>query len=101
ESRQEVRSAALGLALVPALLALGFVLIAITGIGFVHVLLPFMAPLVPMSIGYSLIRHNILGVTAVLSRRTLAVPIFGGAVMGAILVWLAFHALLRRHDMHV
>jgi len=101
ESRQEVRSAALGLAVVPALLALGFVLIAFTGVGLVHVLLPFLAPLVPMSIGYSLIRHNILGVTAVLSRRILAVPIFGGAAMGAILVWLACHALLRHYDLHV
>jgi signal transduction histidine kinase len=98
ESRREVRSAAWGLAVAPAVLALGFMLIAATGIGIVHVLLPFVAPLVPLSIGYSLIRHNILGVGAVLSRRLLLVPIVSGSVVAATVVWLVVHAWIGRSD---
>jgi signal transduction histidine kinase len=99
EQRQELRSAAWGLAAVPALLAVGFILVAVNGTGFVHVLLPFLAPILPMSIGYALIRHNILGITAVLTRRMLLVPIVVAAGVGAISVWLGVHALLRNHDL--
>ena len=35
----------------------------------IHILLPFLAPLMPLSVGYALIRHNILETAAVLTRR--------------------------------
>jgi signal transduction histidine kinase len=95
--RQELRSAMWGLVVVPALLAVGFLLIVLTGVGAVHLLLPFLAPLLPLSIGYSLIRHNILGTTAVLTRRMFVVPVLAGALVVALVVWLGLHLLLQSH----
>ena len=42
---------------------------SITGTPIVHLLLPFLAPLLPLSVGYALIRHNVLATAAVLTRR--------------------------------
>jgi len=94
-SRKELASAALGLAASPALLAAGFALTLLTGAGVVHLLLPFLAPLLPLSIGYALIRHNILGTTAVLTRRMFAAPVITFAAVVSLIVWLALHAVLR------
>ena len=33
----------------------------VTGTPIIHLLLPFLAPLLPLSVGYALIRHNVLG----------------------------------------
>jgi signal transduction histidine kinase len=96
--RQELRSSAFGLAVVPAVLALGFVLAIATGAPTVHIFLPFLAPLLPLSVGYALIRHNILGTTAVLTRRMFLMPVVTGAVAAALVAWLGLHAALRTHD---
>jgi signal transduction histidine kinase len=93
--RQELLSAVWGIAIVPASLAVGFAVLLLTGTALVHLLLPFLAPLLPLSIGYSLIRHNILGTTAVLTRRMFVPPVMTGALVLALIVWLALHALLR------
>jgi signal transduction histidine kinase len=99
ERQREVRTAVWGLAVAPGSLAVGFFAIVISGTGLVHVLLPFLAPLLPLSVGYSLIQHNILGTTAVLSRRIMLAPIVVVAGAGAIVAWLAIHALLRWRDL--
>jgi signal transduction histidine kinase len=96
--RQELRSSAFGLAAVPAGIALGFLTLIATGAATVHIFLPFLAPLLPLSVGYALIRHNILGTTAVLTRRMFRMPVVTGALAGALVVWLALHAALRTHD---
>jgi len=92
--RQELLSTAWGLAVVPALLAVGFLLIVLGGSGAIHLFLPFLAPLLPLSIGYSLIRHNILGTTAVLTRRMFVVPVLTGALVVALIVWLGLELVL-------
>jgi signal transduction histidine kinase len=99
-TRQELMSAVWGMVGVPAALAVGFALTltSLPGARFVHLVLPFLAPLGPLSIGYSLIRHNILGTTAVLTPRMFAVPVLTGATIMALVVWLGLAALLRRHE---
>ena len=92
--RQELVSSALGLAAVPALLAIGFVMPFITGTPIVHLLLPFLAPLLPMSVGYALIRHNVLATAAVLTRRMFVVPVLTGGLVAAIIAWLALRAVV-------
>jgi signal transduction histidine kinase len=98
QKRQELLSSALGLAAVPAVVGVGFLVSIVTGASLVHLLLPFLAPLVPLSIGYALIRHNILGTTALLSRRMFAAPVLAGAFAVALVAWLALHAALRSRD---
>jgi signal transduction histidine kinase len=92
--RRELLSAAWGLAVVPALLAVGFALLSLTGAGTVHLLLPFLTPLLPLSIGYAMISHNILGTRAVLTRRMFVVPVLTGALLGGLVAWLILYAWL-------
>ena len=93
--RQELLSSALGLAAVPALIALGYVLAVVTGRSIIHILLPFLLPLMPLSVGYALIRHNVFATAAVLSRRMFVVPVLTGALVVAIIAWLALRAAVR------
>ena len=92
--RQELQSSALGLAVVPAVLGLGFLLPQLGGSGqsSVHLVLPFLAPLLPLSLGYSLIRHNVLETNAVLTRRIFVVPVLTSALVVAIVAWLGLRA---------
>jgi signal transduction histidine kinase len=93
--RQELRSSALGLAAVPALMAIGFLMTFVTGTSIIHILLPFLVQLMPLSVGYALIRHNVFETQAVLSRRMFVVPVLTGALVVAIIGWLALRALVR------
>ena len=93
--RQELLSSALGLAAVPALIALGLVIAVVTGRPIIHILLPFLVPLMPLSVGYALIRHNVLATSAVLSGRMFVAPVLTGATVVAIIAWLALRALVR------
>jgi signal transduction histidine kinase len=92
--RRELVSSALGLAVTPAVVALGFLVVLLTGVPAVHLLLPFLAPMVPLSIGYALIRHNILATRSVLNRRLFVVPVLAGAAVAAIVCGLGLHAAL-------
>jgi signal transduction histidine kinase len=91
--RQELMSSALGLAAVPALIAIGFVM-ALTGTSVIHILLPFLVQLMPLSIGYALIRHNVFETSAVLSRRMFVVPVVTAALVAAIIAWLVLRAAM-------
>jgi signal transduction histidine kinase len=93
--RQELRSSALGLAVTPALLALGFLLPQLGGSASVHLVLPFLAPLLPLSVGYALIRHNVLETNAVLTRRMFIAPVLTSALVVAIVAWLGLRAALH------
>jgi len=93
--RQELVSSAIGLGAVPALLAVGFVMPFITGTPIIHILLPFLAPLLPLSVGYALIRHNVLETAAVLTRRMFVVPVATGALVVAIIAWLVLRSALH------
>jgi signal transduction histidine kinase len=89
------------MAAVPGLISIGFIFGVLNGSGTIHLFLPLLAPQVPLSIGYSLFRHNILETRAVLTRRILWIPIASTAGAGAILVWLCCHVLLRQLDLRV
>ena len=93
--RQELRSSALGLAVVPAVLGLVFLPIQFGGSTGFHLVLPFLAPLLPLSVGYALIRHNVLETNAVLTWRIFVVPVLTSALVVAIVAWLGLRAALH------
>jgi len=90
--RAELLSAAWGLALLPVLVAVG----VLHGRGF-YLLIPCLIATLPLSIGYGLIRHNVLAVTAVLTRRLMAVPVVLAALLAAAFTWRGAHRLLSTH----
>jgi len=93
--RQELRSSALGLAAVPVLIAVGFVMALWAGASIIHILLPFLVQLMPLSVGYALIRHNVFETQAVLSRRLFVVPVLTGGLVVAIIAWLVLRAAVH------
>ncbi|MCC7537506.1 MAG: HAMP domain-containing histidine kinase [Deltaproteobacteria bacterium] len=100
-TRRELKSAALGLVLVPALVALGHLVVRATGFAAFHMVLPFVALLIPASVGYALIRHNILATTAVLTRRLLVPPIVIAALGLGGAAWWASWESSRTEQVHV
>jgi signal transduction histidine kinase len=93
--RQELVSSALGLAAVPALMAIGFLMTFVSGTSVIHILLPFLVQLMPLSVGYALIRHNVLETSAVLTRRLFVIPVLTGALVVAIIAWLVLRAAVH------
>jgi nitrogen-specific signal transduction histidine kinase len=73
--RRVLRSAVIGIGVVPAVMGLGFALADLTGIDLVHAFLPLLGTLVPLSIGYALIRRNTLKIRTVLSRTLFELPV--------------------------
>lgn len=88
-ARDELRPAVLGLAILPTIVASGFAVNHVLNTIAFHVLLPFVAFLIPLSVGWSLARHNILGANAVLSRRLLVFPVVILSLPAALGLWLA------------
>jgi signal transduction histidine kinase len=82
--RAQLLSALPGLVLAPALIVIG---ILARGSLFYLLLLPCMISLLPFSVGYALVRHNILESTVVLTRRMMIFPIIVGASIAAAVVW--------------
>ncbi|MCC7542869.1 MAG: HAMP domain-containing histidine kinase [Deltaproteobacteria bacterium] len=99
--RRELRSAALGLVLVPVLVAVAHVVVRVTGFAAFHMVLPFVALLIPASVGYALIRHNILGTTAVLTRRLLLPPVLIAAVALGGMAWWVSWETTRAQQFHI
>ncbi|HEY7375326.1 MAG TPA: ATP-binding protein, partial [Polyangia bacterium] len=93
--RQELLSSALGLAAVPVLIAIGFVMALASAASIIHIVLPFLVQLMPLSVGYALIRHNVFETSAVLNRRLLVVPVLTAALVVAIIVWLVLRAAVH------
>ena len=61
--------------------------------------MPFLAPLLPLSVGYALIRHNVLATAAVLTRRMFVMPVLTGALVVAIIAWLVLRAAVAQPDL--
>ncbi len=93
QARVELRSALLAFSVVPALSALGVAVALITGFGLIHYVFPALIPLLPLSIGWALVRHNILGAHAVLTRRLFVVPVVLLSLGAATVVWLGLRSL--------
>lgn len=87
--RGELRTAAIGLLAVPAVVAVAFVVVVLTGVTAFHMLLPFVALAMPAAIGYGLIRHNVLGVRAVVTRGLFVVPLVLTALAVGGIAWWA------------
>lgn len=95
-SRAELLTAIWGLALTPLLISLINLLRLATGVDFLHLVLPFAVLLFPLSIGYALIRTNILATSAVLSPGVMTVPLSLSALLLAVLGAYAVHWALKR-----
>jgi signal transduction histidine kinase len=93
--RTELVTASWGLITTPLLLALLHVITLFTGRDMHHLVLPFAVLLFPFSIGYTMIRNNILEArTVLLTPRMLRVPFVLGAILLSVLgmylvAWLA------------
>lgn len=90
--RSELRITLWGLAAVPLVLVVGFALTEITGASVIHIILPLITPLIPLSIGWALVRHNILGTHAVLTRQLLLFPGVLVSLVVAVVAWLGLRS---------
>jgi two-component system sensor histidine kinase KdpD len=92
-AREELAIASWGLIATPLLIAIVHLGRMVTHRDAMHLVLPFIVLLFPLSVGYALIRHNLLESRLVLTRAVAAVPFVLGAlllaVLGAYLLWLA------------
>ncbi|CAN93366.1 two component sensor kinase [Sorangium cellulosum So ce56] len=86
--REQLLSAAYGLVTIPVLIGVGLLLAQVAGRATVHLLLPLLAPLIPVAIGYSIIRHDILYTRALLTRRLMALPLGLMGLAAGVLAWL-------------
>jgi hypothetical protein len=92
-ARQELLWALWSLVAIPLILAVGFLLASVDGNGHIHLLIPGIMPLIPLSVGYSLLRHNLLASTAVLVRWMIIGPVILFAVAAVLVTWLVAHSL--------
>ncbi len=84
--RMELGSALTGLALLPVIVAAGYALMLATNASWFHMALPIVALLIPASVGWSLLRHNVLRTTAVPPARFVIVPsTLAALVLGGVL----------------
>lgn len=93
--REELLIAIWGLALAPLLIGCAAVVRRLTNQDLVTVALPFFTLLFPLSIGYSMIRNNILATSAVLTPRMLLVPLVISGLIVAVLGGLGVDWTLR------
>lgn len=91
-SREELRSVLLGVTLAPVVIAMGFGTLATTGAATIHFFLPLLTSVIPLAIGWALVRHNILGANAVLTRRLLVFPVVLMSLFIGVGVWLALRS---------
>lgn len=84
-ARAELVAASWGLIGTPLLIAIVHVLTLRTGRDVRHLMLPFAVLFFPLSIGYALIRNNILEARTVLTSRMLMVPLTLGAILLTVL----------------
>jgi len=92
--RTQLVTASWGLVTTPLLLALVQVLTLYTSRDLRHLVLPFAVLLFPLSIGYAMIRNNILEARTVLTPRMLMAPFVLGALLLSVLgTYLAYLAI--------
>jgi len=93
--RAQLLAATWGLIATPVALAAGYALLVVFGNPLIHLAAPFVVPLLPLSIGVSLVRHNILNTSVLLSRRLLVGPAVLASAGAGLLVWLGLRPMLR------
>ena len=93
-SRRELLSATGGLVLAPAVTLGGFLL----GGDSFSLVAPLVVGLLPVSLGYALIRHNILAAPAILSWKVLLFPVLVVAALGALFGWRVSRSVIERPE---
>jgi len=88
EGRALLTSVALGLGLVPVWIALSVSLGAVTGEGIGHLILPFVVPILPMSVGYAIVRRSVFDSGAAVPWWVAIPPAVLVAAFAATLAWL-------------
>ncbi|MEO8180436.1 MAG: GAF domain-containing sensor histidine kinase [Deltaproteobacteria bacterium] len=96
DRRSEIASALFGIALVPAIAAAGSLTMNFGAMATMHAFAPLLVPLIPASIGYSLIKHNVLATRMVVTSRLLLVPVGSVSLAVGILVWWGLHEAVQR-----
>lgn len=86
--RDEVRAALFGLAAAPAVVAAACIGFQFQPMAVVHFMAPLLVALIPVSLGVSLIRHNVLEWHAVATTRLVLPPVFVFAAVAGVLVFL-------------
>jgi signal transduction histidine kinase len=86
--RDEVRAALFGLAAAPAVVAVACIGLRFEAMAVVHFMAPLLVAMIPVSIGVSLIRHNVLEWHAVATTRLVLPPVFVLAAVAAVLAFL-------------
>lgn len=71
----ELRAVLVALLFVPLFLALTYTTALFVGSSAFHLALPFVGIIVPASVGFALVRHNILAMSSALSRWMVAAPV--------------------------
>jgi signal transduction histidine kinase len=72
--RAPLRTVLLGLGVAPATMGALFLAMTLTGNSLFHLAAPFLFIVVPVSVGYALVQHDIGGASQVLTWRLLALP---------------------------
>jgi signal transduction histidine kinase len=98
-ARAEIRSMLWGLASLPATIGAMLAALNFRNLSAIHLLLPLLAALLPVALGYSLIRHNILGTPALLTRRLLMLPIGATSLLAGFGIWFAWDILQVRQGL--
>jgi signal transduction histidine kinase len=101
EHREMLRPVLIGIMAGPLCAGLGVALSLMTGWPFVHYLLPLFMPLLPLSLGWGLIRQNILGASGLLTRGLLLVPTLAVSALLTALSWLALRRALPDPSMDI
>jgi len=94
QERAQLRFAFLGLVAVPLVGAGAATVLRLTGVDLLHLALPGVAASFPLSIGYALVRSNILGAQAIARRRMLVAPAATVALFGATVLWVLVQRVL-------
>jgi signal transduction histidine kinase len=92
--RRQIAVALAGMLATLVAVFVGIVATLVLGSTAVHSLMPLIIPLTPLSIGWALVRHNLLDADLVLTRRLLVVPSFAFALGVALAAWLALRIAL-------
>lgn len=97
--RRQLRTVAYGLLSIPAVLSLGLLLALNTGRVLVHLVLPLLMPLIPLAIGYAIVKHDILHTRSVLSRRLMSLPLALAGLAIATSCWLGIRYAMGHRAM--
>lgn len=87
DEHRQLRTAAWTMGTLTVLVGLSMGAALVSGSALFHLIVPFATIAVPGAVGFALVRYNLLGANAVLTRRLLLTPIVLFALWGAAALW--------------